>query len=326
MHAQQPLTTITVIGDINVDLSFALPAFPREGDDTPATALRWGSGGGGLNMAVALAQLGACARLVGRVGNDPAASVALHTAQQAGVDLSLLQVDADGATGLCGVMVSPGGQRSFLSFRGANARCTADTINEVRLAGCKLLIVSGYAMLEDPQRATALHALDLAAAAGVPCTLDLCLPLIRSARDLIVGLIPRLWLLTLNEDELHALLPGQSLQQSLDWLIETGLQTLAIKRGALGCSAASRTAQIDLLPPPVYAIDSNGCGDAFTAGFAWALLHGCDLLTCGTLGNLIGALTAMRPGAADAIPTRSEIYSQLDPKICTMLMPGGGHL
>lgn len=323
MHAQLSPTTITVIGDINVDLSFALPAFPREGDDTPATALRWGSGGAGLNMAVALAQLGAHARLVGRVGNDPAASVALHTAQQTGVDLSLLQADPELATGLCGVMVSPGGQRSFLSFRGANVRCSADAINRSSLAGSRLLIISGYALLDDPQRAAALYALDLAAAAEIPCALDLCLPLIRSAGDLITRLIPQLWLLTLNEDELDALLPEHSVQQALDLLIATGLQVLAIKRGVRGCSAASRIARIDLLPPPVYAIDTNGCGDAFTAGFAWALLHGCDLFTCATLGNLIGALTAARPGAADAIPTHEEIYSQVDKQTYPLLMPRG---
>ncbi|NTW01004.1 MAG: carbohydrate kinase family protein [Oscillochloris sp.] len=302
---------IAVIGDINVDLSFALPSFPQEGDDTPATALRWGSGGGGLNVAVALAQLGAHVQLIGRVGADPAANVALRTAQRAGVDLSLLQTDPEIATGLCGVMVTLGGQRSFLSFRGANIHCDTSTIHRSALTKCAMLIVSGYALLEDPQRAAAIHAFELAAAYHIPCVLDLCLPAIRLVRRLIANLMPQLWLLTLNEDELRALLPGQSIQQSLDTLIGTGLRAVAIKRGAQGCSVAYDATRLDMLPPAVTVVDTNGCGDAFTAGFAWALLCGGDLPDCAALGNVMGALAAARPGAADAVPTRAEIRSRL---------------
>ncbi|MBX0330673.1 carbohydrate kinase family protein [Oscillochloris sp. ZM17-4] len=315
MQDEHQPQAVAVLGDINVDLSFALSSFPREGDDTQATALHWGSGGSGLNIAVALANLGARAHLIGRVGGDPAAAVALRVAQRAGVDLSSLQTDPEVSTGLCGVMVSPGGQRSFLSFRGANVRCDPAAISRSTLAGCGLLIIGGHALLDDSQRAAALRAIDLAVAAGIPCALDLCLPAIRSARRIIAGLIPKLWLLTLNEDELRALLPGQSIQQASSALIGAGLQAVAIKRGAQGCSVAYERTRIDVLPPAVSVVDTNGCGDAFTAGFAWALLNGGDLSDCAALGNMMGALTATRHGAADAIPTRPNILGRLDPEI-----------
>jgi ribokinase len=321
MQDEHPLPSVTVLGDINADLSFALPIFPREGDDVPATSLHWCSGGAGLNVAVALASLGARARLVGRVGGDMAADVALRVARRAGVDLSLLQTDPEVATGLCGVMVSPGGQRSFLSFRGANVRCDPSAIGQSALAGCELLIVNGHALLEAPQRAAALQAIDIAAAAGIPCALDLCLPAIRSARQVIADLMPRLWLLTLNEDELRALLPGQSIQQAIAALIAVGLRAVAIKRGPQGCSVAHGQTRIDVLPPAVSVVDTNGCGDAFTAGFAWALLNGGDLTDCATLANLMGALTAARPGAADAIPTHPEIRGRLAPRMHYLIEP-----
>ena len=87
MSSHSPLA-VAVIGDINADLSFVLPFFPRESDDVPASDLRWQSGGAGLNVALAFTRLGAQARLVGRVGTDPAAEVALRAARHAGLDLS----------------------------------------------------------------------------------------------------------------------------------------------------------------------------------------------------------------------------------------------
>lgn len=319
MDDQAP-PTIVVVGDINADLSFALPAFPREGHDTQVAGLHWGSGGGGLNIAVGLAGLGARARLLGRVGGDPAAEVALGAARRAGVDLSLLQVDPQVPTGLCGVMVSPGGERSFLSFRGANPGLDPAAIDRAALEGCALLLISGYALLDGPQQAATLKAIGVATAAGIPCGVDLCLPAISAARRVIDDIVGQLWLLTLNAGELAALLPGQSVAQALDHLIDAGTRTVAIKRGPLGCIAAQGATRVELLPPVVSAIDTNACGDAFAAGFAWALLRGSALGDCAALGNLTGALTATCAGAAEAIPTYAKIREQAGPQLRHLLL------
>jgi ribokinase len=61
----------------------------------------------------------------------------------------------------------------------------------------------------------------------------------------------------------------------------------------------------------VAALDTSGCGDAFVAGFLLARLSGAPLAQCATLANALGALTATRPGAADALPTRDELRALL---------------
>src|SRR4051794_23751575 len=197
--------TILVLGDANADVSAAISRFPAEGDDSQIAALGWGSGGSATNVAAALALLGAPARLLARVGGDPAAEIALRVARAAGADLRAVQVDTALATGLCFAAVSPGGERTFFSYRGANVGFEFGPEQASQLDGARWLHISGYALLEGQQRAATLALIDTASARDIPISLDVCLPQLRAWRDETIALLPRLHMLFTNAPELDAL-------------------------------------------------------------------------------------------------------------------------
>lgn len=307
--------SILVVGDANADLSAAAQRFPGEGDDVQLRSIGWGSGGAGINVASALARLGARARLLARVGADPAAEVALRVAQAAGVDLALVQRDETVATGLCFVVISPGGERSFFSFRGANAHLELPhdhVFDEVQW-----LHICGHALLEGAQRATTLALAEAAARRRVPVSLDLCLPLLYQERQLVLKLLPGLDVLFANEPELALLFPGLTELTASDEAIGCGARIVALKRGATGCRIARGGEHVDVPGFAVDAIDCNGCGDAFVGGFLHMCLSGGTLAECGELANALGALTASRPGSADALPDKAQLRAFLAERLRT---------
>jgi ribokinase len=116
---------LTVVGSINLDLVASGDRLPRPGETvTGATFSRY-PGGKGANQAVAAARLGARVRMIGSVGEDPAAEEATAGLREAGVELELQQgteptgvalitVDAEGETT---IVVAPGANRSLESRR-----------------------------------------------------------------------------------------------------------------------------------------------------------------------------------------------------------------
>ena len=62
--------------------------------------------------------------------------------------------------------------------------------------------------------------------------------------------------------------------------------------------------------PPAHerrVVDPTGCGDAFRAGLMHGIVNGMDLLTCGRLGSLMGALKISHQGGQNHKLTQAEI-------------------
>jgi sugar/nucleoside kinase (ribokinase family) len=310
--------TILVVGDANADLSGTLLRYPTEGDDSPLSALSWGSGGAAVNVATALALLGGRVRLFARVGTDPAATVAVSAAQRAGVDLSMVQHDEQHATGLCFAAISANGERTFFSFRGANAAFDYQPTSET-CADVRWLHICGHALLEGTQRGAALALLHAARQQHVPVSLDLCLPLVRAWREEIIDLLPHLHVLFANELESTTLCAAPTPEHVAEQLTRH-VATVVLKRGASGCMVATAAAQLAINGLPVDAVDTNGCGDAFIAGFLHAHLNGATLPETAQFANATGALAATRPGSADALPNRATIRTFLAQHQLDMLL------
>lgn len=313
--------TILIVGDANADVGAALSRFPREGDDSHVNELAWGSGGTGVNVATGLARFGAPARLLARVGGDPAADVALRAARRAGVDCSFVQIDPAIPTGLCYAAVSPGGERTFFSYRGANAALECPPLEDL-FRDITWVHFGGHALLEGPQQRTAFDIFTEAIGRrAIPTSLDLCLPLLRAEANVARSAPFRSALLFANEPELAALTAFPLFSRAglgAPNPAASALDIIAAVERVIPCRVigklGARGSVIGRLNPPVVvpgfsveARDTTGCGDAFVAAFLTAFTRGAPAIDCARLGNAAGALVASRPGAAEVFPTRDEL-------------------
>ena len=262
---------VVVLGDLMLDVVLAPRQALARGTDVPGqVALR--QGGSAATTARWLARLGARSTLVCAVGRDPAGRALVSALEGDGVRVRATRVAGE-RTGRIGVLVAPGGERSFIADRAA-----ADRLAPADLAAstfrADLLHVPAYSLLGEPLGRAGRRAIELARTGGALLSLDLASvgPLLadgrRAALRLVQEAAPDVLFATRSEAE--AISHGRDL---------TGLADLAgvvaIKQGRAGASVLIRTNDglltFDVATTAIDAADTTGAGDAFDAGFlvAW---------------------------------------------------------
>lgn len=86
------------------------------------------------------------------------------------------------------------------------------------------------------------------------------------------------------------------------------LAALIVTRGELGAEIYTGDVVLDI--PCVHedkVVDPTGCGDAFRAGLMHGIVNGLDLLTCGRLGSLMGAIKIAHQGGQNHKLTNADI-------------------
>ena len=166
------MPSILVLGDINIDVLMGVPTYPPRGGEALTERVDTRLGGSAANAAVVLSRLGLEARMLARVGGDAWGQVALASLADAGVGLELVQHDSIETTGLMFTVVTPDGERTMFGQRGANCNTDPAAITPDTFGGVGHLYLSGYALLELPQREAALRAVELATERNLPISLD----------------------------------------------------------------------------------------------------------------------------------------------------------
>ena len=258
-----------VLGDLVLDVVLSPDRPIESGTDVPGSVgIR--QGGSAANTARWLARLGMDTQLVCAVGRDGAGRSLVIQVTGDGVRVRAARV-AGQRTGRIGVIVAPGGERSFVADRRAALALTPAHLRPEWFARLDLIHVPGYSLMGEPIATAARAAVGMARSAGatVSCDLSSIGPLLaqgrRPAHELIASVGPDLLFAT--ETEAQAFLGRYAADGLLDHA-----SIVVIKRGARGARVIAREPdgsilRFDVATTQVNAADTTGAGDAFSAGF-----------------------------------------------------------
>jgi ribokinase len=291
---------IVIVGSLNADLVVRVDRFPEPGETLRGSPLEILPGGKSANQAVAAARLGGDVRLVGAVGDDGNGRMLIESVETSGVDASRVRVDRTVATGTAVITVDARAENTIVVSAGANGTLSADDLLDGAFDGTGVLglclevsvdVVVAAARAAHERGVTVLT--NLSPFDGVP--------------DELVALTD---VLLVNEHEAAQLLGARLADRAAvaSALSSRGVARMVVTTGAEGCVVFDHDASpVTVSSPPVTAVDTTGCGDAFMGALALRLAAGDDLATAARFAVRVGSFAATREGTQGSYPTLEEL-------------------
>lgn len=297
---------VVVVGSLNADLTVRTDRFPSPGETLSGSELVIVPGGKSANQAAAAAILGADVRLFGAVGADGHGDLLLKAAADAGVDASRVLRRPNTATGTAMIVVDAAGENTIIVSPGANGTVTGAELPADLFDDAAVLCLS----LEVP-----LEAVAAAAQAGHDAGATVLLNL-SPYREVPAALLALTDVLLVNAHEAAQVTgladPAADWEAVIDAFARLGVSRAVITLGGDGAVVLDGTASgphrvVEAAPTRVTAVDTTGCGDAFTAATAARLAAGASLPEAAEFAARAGALAATLPGAQSSYTALLEL-------------------
>lgn len=289
---------VLCIGTSVVDVGKVIDVYPTRDHLAFIEEISLSTGGGGLNMAVDLRQLGATypIEFIAAVGHDEYGDYIRSECARLDIETSRIRTVAGANTSFTDVMVEClGGRRTFFHHVGANARFLA-TPDDVRQSTARILHIgapgvmaamdetsddrNGWRTLVEAARDLGMHT-NLELSSVAPDRLrEIVLPFLPSVNSVIINEFEAGGLTGIDYEAPAADAPPDwdTLEQMAHRLIDAGVQTLAVVHVPAGAVAADADGRVWRQPsvsvPPARVRSTTGAGDAFAAGVVFGLHDG----------------------------------------------------
>lgn len=280
--------TVWVWGSINLDHLYRVAHLPRAGETLAVQDHAVGLGGKGANQALALAAAGARVGFLGAIGADGVA--ARDRLAAAGIDVGGVAV-VPGPTGHAVIAVDAAGENLILVHGGANRRLDPGQLARAALA-------PGDWLLAQAEVNGVPEALAAARARG--CRTAYAAAPFDAAE--VAAVLDHVDLLAMNAGEAAALRAARG-------GAALSVPHLLVTRGAEGARYDGPDGAWEIGAFPVAVTDTTGAGDTFLGYFLASLDVGPGVAL--RRAAAAAALAVTRVGAAEAIPTGTEVATYL---------------
>ena len=271
-------------------------------------------GGSAANTMIAIGQLGGEAFYSCKVANDEAGEFYFDDLIENGVKTNLSKDGLEsGITGKCMVFVTPDADRTMNSYLGITSNFSYKEICEDSLKNSEYLYIEGYLVTSPTGKEAAIKCRELAQANGVKTSLTFSDPgIVAHFKDGFHEIMgdQKLDLLFCNEAEALSFTGKETVTEATEELKKYA-NTFAITLGAKGALIITEGKEIEVLPPKVKALDTNGAGDLFAGAFLYAVTKGYSLGEAGRLACACSSELVTQFGARLPKEKNQTILSEL---------------
>ncbi|MBO5901418.1 MAG: adenosine kinase [Alistipes sp.] len=262
-------------------------------------------GGSAANTIRAMAQLDIRCGFIGKVGEDNTGEFYVQALRNVGVAPYILH--SENKSGKCVSLISPDGERTFVTHLGAALDLTADEIDAAVFDSYDYLYIEGYLVQDhDLIRRT----IERAKEHGLKVVIDLAsFNVVEENRDFLRDIVAKhVDILFANEDEAHAFSGEEDPAKALEHIAQM-CELVVVKIGTRGALIKHGEEQVHVgIMAAAKRVDTTGAGDFYAAGFMAGLCKGLTLRQCGTMGAIAAGKVIEVVGTTLSREAWSEIH------------------
>ena len=267
------------------------------------------------NFAIALARLGVPARWISRVGCDPIGDLVLEALEGEGVDVGWVRRDPGAPTGMY-FKARTGGVTTVHYYRHGSAasRLAPADVLDAALDGVEHVHLTGITMGLSAGAADLVAGLvSRARARGIRVSFD---PNWRpalweepaAARRAFDRVLPYVDWVLCGADEGAILFGGTTPAETIRAIRAAGAGDAVVRVGPRGAAVVEDEQEVVVAPPvAVEVVDEVGAGDAFAAGFVFALRRGDRPAAALELANRLAGASLAASGDWETLPYGAEL-------------------
>ena len=282
---------IAVIGLSGESIFMKMDHFNQEGETVIASAYHVEYGGKGFNQAVAAKRFGANVSFLTLCGDDEIAEKVEKTLKDENINSIVIKRKASRSASAC-IMIDKNGRNRVVCYPGVSSMMTKEDArlfeNEIKKS--KYLLLQLEMSDESLEEAVRL--------AKKYDTLVVLNP--APAKELPIGLLKDVYLLTPNEQEANVIFKDKKLD-------ELEFENVIITLGEKGSVVKEKNELSVITAKKVTAINTTGAGDTYNGVLVAALLEGNNLLESAKLAGIASTISVTREFVIDSIPYRKDI-------------------
>jgi ribokinase len=291
-------------GALNMDKLYRVNKIASAEEESFILDFEEACGGSAANTIVGLAKLSCKVGFIGKVADDREGKMLLEHFRREGVDTNGVIMARHGRSGTAIGFVNEKGERALYVDPGVNDTIEFDEINREYTFQTRFLHLTSFVGEKSFQTQKRLVE---ALPRNVKMSLDIGELYARKGLEALEPLLNRSFAVMPNVKELQILTKEADYRTNAEFLLEKGVEIVAVKLGGKGCYVTDGKESHVIEAFEVKPVDTTGAGDAFCAGFLYGLISGRNLYECGRLGNFVASRCITKMGARAGLPTLTDL-------------------